>query len=163
MKRLIILRHAKSDWGKEGLRDIDRHLNNRGYDDAYAQSVWLKSHQDSPLHILSSTATRALSTAMIFAKELKVEKPEFMLEPSIYEAGLPTLREIIAQQNTKINSLLFVGHNPGLTELCNALSQDLFFDNLPTCGLVAFESESKTWAGLTEGKWPVKFYKYPKE
>jgi len=163
MKRLIILRHAKSDWGKEGLHDIDRHLNHRGYDDAYSQAAWFASHEERPLQILSSTATRALNTALIFARELRFDMQHFHIEPAIYEAHRDTLREIIARQDNKVDSLLLVGHNPGLTELCNALSEDAFFDNLPTCGLVAFEAECKTWAKLAEGKWQVKFYKFPKD
>ena len=154
MKRLIILRHAKSDWGKEGLKDIDRHLNNRGYDDAYSQSAWLAAHHESPTQILSSSATRALSTALIFARALEL---------AIYEAPIDSLLEILGRQDSKVDSILLAGHNPGLTDLCNTLSEDAFFDNLPTCALVAFEGDSKTWAKFLERKRPVKFYKFPKD
>ena len=163
MKRLIILRHAKSDWGKEGLKDIDRHLNNRGYDDAYSQSAWLAAHHESPTQILSSSATRALSTALIFARALELDITNFIVEPANYEAPIDRLLEILGRQDSKVDSILLAGHNPGLTDLCNTLSEDAFFDNLPTCALVAFEGDSKTWAKFSERKRPVKFYKFPKD
>ena len=117
MKRLIILRHAKSDWGKEGLKDIDRHLNNRGYDDAYSQSAWLAAHHESPTQILSSSATRALSTALIFARALELDITNFIVEPAIYEAPIDSLLEILGRQDSKVDSILLAGHNPGLTDL----------------------------------------------
>ncbi len=163
MKRLIILRHAKSDWGKEGLQDIDRHLNNRGYDDAYQQSAWFASHQERPDAILSSTATRALNTALIFARALRFDMQGFKIDADIYEAQLSTLVEVLSAQDNQNNCLLLVGHNPGLTELCNALSEDAYFDNLPTCGLVEFEADCRTWKQFCEGKWQVKYYKFPKD
>jgi phosphohistidine phosphatase len=163
MKRLIILRHAKSDWGKEGLKDIDRHLNNRGYEDAYSQSAWLAAHQERPNQILSSSATRALSTALIFARTLEIDMSNFKVEPAIYEAPIESLLEILGRQDNRVDSILLAGHNPGLTELCHTLSEDVFFDNLPTCALVAFEGDCKTWAKFVERKMPIKFYKFPKD
>lgn len=68
MKELILVRHAKSDWGSEVLKDIDRPLNERGYRDAYFMSNWFVKEKAKPQVIVSSSATRALSTAMIFAR-----------------------------------------------------------------------------------------------
>lgn len=163
MKQLMILRHAKSDWGNEGLRDIDRHLNERGYLNAYLMSQWFADNHPAPELIISSTATRALNTALIFSRTLKLEIERFVLTPAIYEARRDSLKEIIATQDDQVNNILMVGHNPGLTDLCNALSEELFFDNLPTCGLVNFSCNTESWRSVADGRWPINFYKFPKD
>ena len=71
MKTLYLARHAKSDWGNEVLKDIDRPLNNRGYSDAYIQSVKFSTDQKHPDLIISSPAVRAFTTAGIFSRTLK--------------------------------------------------------------------------------------------
>jgi phosphohistidine phosphatase len=163
MKQLILIRHAKSDWGKENLRDIDRHLNARGYDDAYMMSAWLANRQGAPDLILTSTATRALSTALIFSRAYKQDIRQFNLEPSIYEATRDELKAIISSQDNKVERLIVVGHNPGLTDVCNAFSDELYFDNVPTCGMIAFKADCKNWHQLADGRWPVEFYQFPKD
>src|SRR4051812_40448254 len=111
MKELILLRHAKSDWGNEHLKDIDRHLNERGYDDAYFLSALFNKKYKHPQRILCSTATRALSTALIFARAMDFNMAQFTLEPKIYEASVDTLLYVIAQQEDAVRSLMLVGHN----------------------------------------------------
>jgi len=95
MKELIFVRHAKSDWGTEFLQDIDRHLNERGYRDAYFLSEWYEKNKNKPDLILSSTATRALSTAFIFARALEQTTDKIKLEEKIYEASLENLLSVL--------------------------------------------------------------------
>ena len=67
MKELTLIRHAKSDWGNESLKDIDRHLNERGYDDAYTLSDWYFNNHESPEIILSSPAIFPKVTLVLVA------------------------------------------------------------------------------------------------
>src|SRR5436190_23516915 len=163
MKVLTLIRHAKSDWGNEGLQDIDRHLNERGYSDAYLMSKWFAENQKKPELILSSTASRALSTALIFSRSLGLDHESIKLDADIYEATVPILKSVLAAQDEDVSSILMVGHNPGFTNLCNELSADLFFDNLPTCGIVSFQLKGKTWAEALQNKVPVAYHYFPKD
>ena len=54
---LILIRHAKSDWGDARLSDHDRHLNARGIEDAPRVGTWLEAQGYRPDHVLCSTAT----------------------------------------------------------------------------------------------------------
>ncbi len=163
MKQLIVVRHAKSDWGNEGLKDIDRPLNERGYTDAYALSEWFFEHHDVPKLFISSDATRALSTAFIFARNLNYETTQVKIVPKIYESNAATLKEVIASIDDTIGSAILFGHNPGITTLVNELNEELFFDNIPTCGIISIQFNAKSWKEAASTKGKISFQKFPKE
>lgn len=163
MKRLILVRHAKSDWGDEGLKDIDRPLNKRGYDAAYRMSEWLAKKSEVPQLFISSDATRALSTAMIFARNLNYPANEVVVLQQVYESTAKTLKDVITQIDNKNESAIIFAHNPGITNLTNELTDDLFFDDLPTCALVALDFDVKTWKEAATSKAKIAFHQFPKE
>lgn len=163
MKKLIFIRHAKSDWGNEGLKDIDRPLNERGYIDAYLQSEWLFSHHDVPQLFVSSDAARALNTALIFARQLNYPSGEVLIHSGIYEASSEKLKAIVSELNNEINYAVMFGHNPGFTNIVNELIDDLFFENIPTCGIVSLEFNSKSWQDAVKSKGKVAFHRFRKE
>lgn len=163
MKQLIFVRHAKSDWGNELLKDIDRPLNERGYGDAYSQSQWFLNNKVVPELIISSTATRALNTALIFARTLNFNMANFLIEENIYESSVATLVSIIKRQNNQAKSMMLFGHNPAFTNICNELSDNLFFDNVPTCGIVSFNFDIANWTDLTNKKGQLNFQQFPKD
>jgi phosphohistidine phosphatase len=163
MKELILIRHAKSDWGNEDLKDIDRHLNERGYTDAYAMSAWFAESQKKPDLLLCSSATRTLSTAMIFVRAMDLDVKKFKVEPRIYEAHRDELKKLLAEQDDTLSTIMLVGHNPAITELCNALSENMYFDNLPTCAIVKISGKSKTWKEFAEGRWQLASHRFPKD
>jgi phosphohistidine phosphatase len=162
MKLLYLVRHAKSDWGDESLRDIDRPLADRGYKAAYDMSEWFIKKHKAPDLFISSDATRALSTAMIFARQMNYATNEITIVPQVYESTAKTLRDVIHQIDDRKQSAAIFCHNPGVTNLANELS-DLFFDNLPTCALIAFEFDMKSWKEVAPKKGKVLFYQFPKE
>lgn len=163
MKEVIFVRHAKSDWGTEFLQDVDRHLNERGYSDAYFLSEWYLKNKTLPQLILSSTATRAMSTALIFARKFNCEMHAFTPEKDLYEANSTQILSILKKQNSALNSVMLFGHNPGLTSVCNELTDDLFFDNIPTCGIVSLSFAISKWADLYSKKGKLNYYQFPKE
>src|SRR4051812_13307166 len=110
MKELTFVRHAKSDWGTEFLKDIDRHLNERGYRDAYFLSEWYAGNKKRPELLLSSTATRAVSTALIFSRALAHNQQHVHLDENIYEAGADKLISILKKQENTYGSILLFGH-----------------------------------------------------
>ncbi len=163
MLELIFVRHAKSDWGAEFLRDIDRPLNERGYTDAYFMSKWFLKNKKVPELILSSPATRALSTALIFARAFEFNMKNFSINESIYESPVSNLISIVQSQSNSVRSVMLFGHNPGITETCNFLTDDLFFDNVATCGIVGLKFETDNWKEVGTKKGKVDFNQFPKK
>ncbi|MCE3258999.1 MAG: phosphohistidine phosphatase SixA [Bacteroidetes bacterium] len=162
VKELILVRHAKSDWGTEFLRDIDRPLNERGYSDAYFMSKWFQKNHAVPQRIISSTATRALNTALIFARTLDFNMDTFFLEKNVYESSVKNLISIISRQPAEVESLMLFGHNPTLTEACNQLIKDFFIDNVPTCGVVGMKFSISDWAEVADKTADLSFHQFPK-
>ena len=163
MKQVIFVRHAKSDWGNEFLKDVDRYLAERGYSDAYFLSEWFNKNHKAPDKIIASTATRALSTALIFARTMDFNMACFQLEKEIYEGSVETLMTIIKEQDDSKNTLMLFGHNPGFTNICNNLSESMYFDNVSTCGVVSLQFDIKSWKDLEEKTGKLHFYQYPKD
>ncbi|MBL7934102.1 MAG: histidine phosphatase family protein [Bacteroidia bacterium] len=162
MKELIFVRHAKSDWGNESLKDIDRHLNERGYDSAYVLSQWFASKKNKPDLILSSTATRAVSTALIFTRAMDFNMERFKLDARIYETTWEKLLKLVQETDDAAESVMVFGHNPAITNICNELSTELYFDNIPTCGVISLRFEVNSWKQLEPKKGKLNFYEYPK-
>lgn len=161
MKSLTIIRHAKSDWGHDGLADIDRPLNQRGYTDAYALAKWLTTQKRVPTVLLSSSAVRAISTAFIFARALQIDAASVMINPSIYESTEIKLHQLLTQLPSSVSDVALFGHNPSITNLCNHYSTTEFFDNVPTCGIVQFQWDAVNWTTLETAQ--LNFFKYPKQ
>lgn len=162
MKTLYIVRHAKSDWGHEGLKDIDRPLNQRGYGDAYLMSKnFFKAH-GAPELLVSSTAIRAISTAMIFARSFGYHENAILILENIYEVQAATLKKVINGFDDKKNRIMLFGHNPGLTNLFNDVS-DSFADNIPTCGIIGIEFNAASWSKVFSSEGKTLFSDFPKE
>lgn len=162
MKTLILVRHAKSDWGYEFLNDIDRPLNERGYRDAYSQSKWYKDNWIMPEIIISSPAIRAISTALIFARTLKYDEQKIIIRHGIYDATTDNFLDNIHQLSEDINVAMFFGHNPTITNLFNLLSENIFIDNIPTCGIMKLEFDVNNWKLIGEQKARKTEYKFLK-
>lgn len=163
MKELVLVRHAKSDWTKESIHDIDRPLGERGYEDAYILSKWFKEEMGLPDLIISSPATRALNTAFIFARTFEMKEKDVLIDETLYESFVKSYLKSISQVNNKVNRLMVFGHNPMLTELTNELNNGLMFDNVPTCGIIKIGFEFNDWKEILnkqEGK--LLLSKFPK-
>lgn len=163
MRELYLIRHAKSDWGSEFLKDIDRPLNERGYTDAYFMSKWFLKNKKMPEAILSSTATRAMNTALIFARTFEFDMSKFSLDANIYECPSQKLISIIKQQDDKIRSLMVFCHNPCITDVSNKLTDDVFIDNVPTCGIINLNFEINSWKEIETKKANMGFFQFPKD
>jgi phosphohistidine phosphatase len=163
MKELIVVRHAKSDWGNEYLRDIDRPLSERGYNDAYFLGSWYSKNKVAPDRIVSSPATRAINTGLIFLREMNLDLSRFGLADNIYESPAASLLQVIQGFEKSLNTVMMVGHNPGFTDLSNQLSNDLFFENVPTCGIISFVFDVKRWSDVQFRSGRLNYYQFPKD
>ena len=161
MKKIILIRHAKSDWDNPSLPDYDRPLADRGLRDAPQMATSLKNRGVHLDLICSSTAQRAKQTACITAEVLGYSEEEIHWEKSLYHASASHLLQFIQSQSNQIQTLLLVGHNPGLTELINILGVKL--DNLPTSGQFAFSLSTAHWKELSRDTCTFAWWDSPKK
>jgi len=159
MKKLYIIRHAKSSWKDLSLSDFDRPLNKRGTNDAPLMGKMLKRKKILPDLIISSPAKRAKTTAKVIAKEINYTE-SIVYDSDIYEAGMSTLRNIIASIDDKNKSLFLFGHNPGLGMLVDCLVG--LYKNIPTTGIVEIEFDCNKWKNISATNAKLKSFKYPK-
>ena len=158
MRRLMLLRHAKTENDAPSGRDQDRRLDNRGRHDAAEIGGWIARHAPFPDLVLVSHAVRAHQTWEIAWEAMKerVPEPQVELMPELYGADVSQLLETIREaSSTDSLRLMIVGHNPGLHELALALAgsgdgaaRKALADNLPTSGLAVFDFEIDDWTDV---------------
>lgn len=139
MVTLVLVRHAKSDWGDPDLSDHDRPLNARGLRDAPAMAERLAATGLGVDAILASTALRARTTAGFFGTRLRVE-PE--LDAGLYGAPARTLLASAAARAA--GTVMVVAHDPGMTVLAERLSGG-GIGAMPTCAVATFRWETADW------------------
>lgn len=149
-KIIQFVRHAKSSWKFE-VNDHDRPLKKRGVNDAVLVSKYLKTNFLIPNQILSSSAKRAKSTALLFIDILELKNIDFELKTELYDfSGNSVLNEIKKVSNSTDIIMVF-GHNYALTNLCNSLGS-IAIDNVATSGFVQIEFEETSWNDIKKGK-----------
>jgi phosphohistidine phosphatase len=158
---LYVVRHAKSSWDSALLTDFDRPLNERGERDAPRMGKRLKERSLVADLFLSSPAKRALTTAQKIAGILNYPAEKIKTDQDLYHAEDEEILEIIKKVSDKHDVILIFGHNPGLTDFVNRLT-NVTIANVPTCGIVACKLDIDFWKQLDWGKGKVEFYDYPK-
>ena len=162
MKTLYIVRHAKSSWAQEGLKDFDRPLNDRGIKNAPEMAKRLKASGPLPAIILSSPAKRAISTSRLFAAEWGLGEEIIRQDASIYEASRADLLRLIFRQDPDIDTIMLTGHNPGVTDFINWLCGEEE-EQIPTCGIATIQVDSFKWNGWEKGMGKLKDLDFPKK
>ena len=138
MKKLILLRHAKSSWKDLSINDFNRPLNKRGNRDVPIMADKFLNRNIKLDLIISSSAKRTLDTATIFSEVLGYTA-DILLKDELYEASSYEILKCINQIDDIYCNVLIVCHNPGITNLTNYLS-DFLIPNIPTTGIVGFSS-----------------------
>lgn len=162
MKRLMLLRHAKSSWSDDGLADFERPLSGRGERDAPRIGARLRDADLRPGLIVASPARRARHTAQLVARALDYPEDSVRLDPALYLATPEEILAVIAAQPDTVQRLLIVGHNPGMTELANQLLPTLGLANLPTTGVVVVDCDTDRWTDVGAVHRALARYDYPK-
>ncbi|RMG84412.1 MAG: histidine phosphatase family protein [Bacteroidetes bacterium] len=162
MKTIFFIRHAKSSWDNPGLRDHDRPLNKRGLRDAPFMAKLLKGKVGSVDGILTSSATRALTTARYFQKAFELPDTQFLIEPSIYEAYPEDVFEAIQLCPFEGDRLLVFGHNPTFTTIANYFT-DEYISNVPTCGIFRVDSDIESWSDFSRHGGKLTDFFFPKQ
>ena len=163
MKTLYLMRHAKSSWSFDELTDQERPLNDRGRDDAPRIGQALAKRNLDINLIVSSPAVRALSTAVLVARELKYPHDKIVVNPGIYQADLDTLLAIIRDLPDTAESVLLTGHNPTFTDVANyLLPNDGLTSEMPTAAVLCLHFKTDHWAEAGPANAEFYFYDYPR-
>jgi phosphohistidine phosphatase len=147
MKYLILLRHAKSSWKDPHQTDHERPLNKRGKSDAPLMAAAYKAYFPLPDLILCSTAVRTVQTAGYFLEKWGTKDLPVIYDRNLYHADAFSILNYIGLQDDNLETLMIVGHNPGLTVLANILKPGIT-DNIPTCGIVGFQIQYERWSAF---------------
>jgi len=119
---LYIMRHAKSDWSGPQTSDFERPINKRGTKNAMRIGQWMNENNHIPQKIISSPALRAKETIELVTEQIsKFNLEDLTYEDELYLAGFTQLIEFINTYKDKVQSLMLVGHNPGIENLVNYL------------------------------------------
>ncbi len=162
MKRIYIIRHAKSSWSDLSLDDFDRPLKKRGKEDIKNIAQWLKKEGIKPDKVISSPAKRAVKTLKILETVLNIKKNIINFDKNIYEAHVGYLIKMIEKLDNRYNNVFIIGHNPSLSELSEYFT-DTIITNIPTSGVMAIEFEIKKWSEIKNKKGKILFFIYPKK
>ncbi|KAA8609164.1 SixA phosphatase family protein [Salipiger aestuarii] len=159
MKRLVLMRHAKSDWAA-GQPDHDRPLNARGRRSAEALGDWLRATDTLPDAALCSTATRARETLAGLKLDVSVK-----FEKRLYHAGPGAMLRCL--QKAQDDTVILIGHNPGIAgfaeELVSAPPRHPRFDDYPTGATLVATFDIGDWTALEPGTGRAAAFVIPRE
>ena len=150
MKKLVLLRHAKSSWDFN-VSDKDRPLTEKGIDRIKMISIHSSDILSGADLIFSSPAIRALHTACIMINSLGLSFDNIVLKKELYTFELSKLLDFIFNISDDYNSVICVGHNPAFTEAISHLSKAHFF-HLPTSAWAQIIFPQTKWKKISDGK-----------
>ncbi len=156
MKTLFLLRHAKSSWKDLSLADFDRPLKKRGKDSARSIGLLVKKEKIFPNLILCSPARRTRETIKIVRETAELPS-ELRYEERIYEGNSMKLLAVLGEVNPTVESVLMIGHNPGMENLLELLTGRAL--QMPTAAFAKINLDVKSWTELVEHgqlEWLVK-------
>ncbi len=162
MKKLFLIRHAKSSWSDPSVADFYRKLNKRGKRDAPFMANTLATRGEKPDIIISSPAKRAKKTARFMAKGVGYPENEIIYDETIYTSSTTDLYHVLQSIKEMHTTVFFIGHNYAITDLAEELiSQQLL--NIPTSGIVAMNCDIAQWKDIKPGCGTLLFFDYPKK
>lgn len=161
MKRLYLVRHAKANSIDIEMPDFDRPLTKRGEKDVPMMGGRLAARKVRPDGILTSGALRALTTAKMMAEAIGFAAERIVVDNRIYEADAGDLLGLIQGVDQGWESVMLFGHNPAMTDLVNALT-DEFIENVPTCGIATIDVDCDAWAEVVVGTGRLAAFDFPK-
>jgi phosphohistidine phosphatase len=150
MRRLMLLRHAKSDRSVPGMRDHDRPLNSRGREAAPRVGAYMASHALIPDFVVCSTATRTRETWDLVAAALGAS-PKVHYDERIYRNDPGVLMDIV-RTGQNGDTLLLIGHNPSFQMFAELMvasghgdARQRLREKFPTAGLAVIDFAIDAW------------------
>ena len=166
MRVLYLLRHAKSSWADDTLADHERPLAERGVRNAKRMAAHLLDVQVEPELVLCSSAVRTRQTLDLVQPSIR-DAP-VGIEDGLYGATAETLLERLRAVPESVDSVLLIGHNPGLHDLAVLLAAsgprlDELTTKFPTGALATLELDSRTWLSVHHGDATLVDYAIPRQ
>lgn len=160
MKTLFLMRHAKSSWDDQSLRDFERPLNERGLKAAPLVGDFMRRKKIRPDLVLSSPAERARQTAALVIEAAGIVAA-LRFDERIYEASAQQLLNVISQIEASVSTALLIGHNPGFEELLSLLTGEAH--RMPTAALAHISLDIEKWSNAREHCGQLAWLVKPKE
>jgi phosphohistidine phosphatase len=166
MKRLYLLRHAKSSWDDPTLADHDRPLAPRGRRAARVLAGHLQREGVAPELVLCSSSRRTRQTLKRIKAALR-DKADVQIESELYAASAAELLEVLHEVPDEVKSVMLIGHNPGIQDLAMSLASagseiPRLRSKFPTAALATLELNG-TWRELAPGSAELVSLVKPKE
>jgi phosphohistidine phosphatase len=162
MKTLILMRHAKSDWSQPGLTDHERPLNRRGCRAARLMGGYLNDSKIGVDLILASTAVRVQQTLELLQETWLCLRAEIITDHRLYLASSETIWNFVIENASQRESVMVVGHNPGIGELNSTLSHQ--FSPFPTAAVSIFaDNSSSTQPSGANCQWCLVDFRRPRD
>jgi phosphohistidine phosphatase len=162
--RLLLIRHAKSDWGDAALPDHDRPLNKRGRRDAPRMGRWIAERGLAPAEVLCSDARRTRETLELMLTEWPAP-PEVSFHRSLYHAVPDSM--LATLEGAQARTVALVGHNPGIGQLAARLARHApdhsRFGDFPTCAVAALAFDALDWTSVRKGTGDILAFAVPED
>jgi phosphohistidine phosphatase len=173
VKRLLLLRHAKTVPQAPGIDDHERELMARGREDAPKLGRYIQKSGYAPDLILASTSRRTVETVELVTDEFPGTQRIDYLE-ALYLAEPEVILSIVRLAPDTVKSLLVVGHNPGMEQIATHLARepvkrkekgrfDLIEEKFPTAALAVLDFEVARWRDVAPGEGALKDFVRPRD
>lgn len=159
MKKLFLIRHAKSGWDNPALKDIERPLNERGYASANEMSQQLNVTPDL---IITSPAIRAMSTALIFARNLDYNFNKIIIKQELYDTSVKDYLSVIHSIDNQFKTVLLFAHNPIISDFAESLTKSIP-NEMPTCAIAGISFNISSWKEIKTKTGELFLFDYPKK
>lgn len=162
MKRLILVRHAKTEPLTDAVSDFERKLKKRGLSDAALVAGDLKARDYVPEVIIASPAKRAIQTAEVYAQTFDIPQKDIHQAMFVYD-GDTTARmlDAIAGLAGNAETVMVVGHNPDMATLSMLLTREDFY-HYPTCASSVISFSITDWQEMNVGQGRSEYFVYPR-
>jgi phosphohistidine phosphatase len=151
MRRLTLVRHAHAKVQAATVTDFERPLSRRGKAEAKATALSLLEEGAVPQLLIASPSRRTQQTAEIFARELQIPERQVRPDEVLYLAAPDTIMQVIHGCGPRIEQLMIIGHNPGISALANALAPQAKFGEFETGAACIIDFNVRTWSAVAVG------------
>jgi phosphohistidine phosphatase len=163
MKKIIFVRHGRAEEPSSMIPDFERSLTTKGKNVSEQMALILKEKEKDQALFITSPAFRAYETALVFARVMESDPEKIILKNDLYNrATLKSFSEIVDDISDDINSVIFFGHNPSLTEIPDRLSRS-GCDFLPKSGIVCLSFKTDTWKGIVRERGKIEYFLKPEK
>ena len=149
MKQIILLRHAEAEISSSNIPDFDREITENGIKSLNNLACLFIENNIKPDLIITSSANRTFITAKIIAKKLSIAEEKIIENRNIYKNDFESNIDILLSVDDKISSVMFVGHNPAISQMASYFSKEMC--GLKTASSIAFNFDIDSWADLFIG------------